>query len=164
MDSCESPRHRASTGMADRASGGRELLGYARGTVRSSGSIVASAKTATVGQPLTLTWTVSAGSTCTAASTSANTAWIASKAPFTGTVQTSGERTLTETVDGTVTYSMICTAPGTAAVSVSTSVVWIRSPVIATIPAPPASITAGEAVTVTRSFEARYEEGGELAA
>ena len=116
-----------------------------------AGSIVASSKTALVGQPLTLTWTISAGSTCTASSSSTNTKWSASKPPFTGTVPASGKRSLTETVDGTVTYALQCTAPGTANLNVSTSVVWTYPPVTATVSASATSITAGEAVTLTWS-------------
>ena len=121
------------------------------GSAPIAGSIVPSAKTATVGQPVTLTWTVSAGSTCTASSSSTNSAWTASNPPFTGTVPASGKQTLTETVNGTVTYALGCTAPGGETQSASTSVVWSWPPVTATISASPTSITAGEAVTLTWS-------------
>ena len=126
------------------------------------GSIVASAKTTTVGQPLVLTWTAAAGSVCSAKSTSTNAAWTASKPSFAGTVSASGEQTLTESVGGTVTYTLTCAAPGAATFNVSTSVLWSCPPVTATTAAPPASIAAGEAVTVTS--RPPDEEGGELAA
>lgn len=119
------------------------------GSATISGSIVASVKTATVGQSLSLTWNVSAGSTCTASSTSTNTAWTASKPPFMGTVPASGEQNLTENVAGTMTYALQCTAPGTGALGVSTSVVWTWPPVTVSISGSPTSITAGEAVTLT---------------
>jgi probable HAF family extracellular repeat protein len=111
--------------------------------------ISASGSTATVGQPATLTWTVSPGSTCTAASSSTNTAWTASNPPFTGTVAVSGKRTLTETVNGTVTYTLNCTAPGVAAVSASAAVVWNWPPVTLSISASPTTITAGHSTTIT---------------
>ncbi len=121
------------------------------GVASITAKISASSSTATVGQPLTLTWTVSAGSTCTAAGSSTNAAWTASNPPFTGTVPVSGKQTLTEIVNGTVTYTLNCTAPGVAAVSVSASVVWNWLPVTASISASPAAILAGQAVTVTWS-------------
>jgi probable HAF family extracellular repeat protein len=105
--------------------------------------ISASNSTATVGQPLTLTWTVSAGSTCTAASSTASTP------AFTGPVPVSGKQTLTETVAGTVTYQLNCTAPGVGAVSASASVVWNWPLVTATISASPTTITAGQSTTLT---------------
>jgi hypothetical protein len=132
-----------------------------RGRPTIFGSIVASAKTATVGQPLVLTWTASAGSICSANSSSTNTAWTASKPCFTGTVPASGKQLLTETVGGTVTYTLTCTAPRTATVNVSTSVFWSWPTVTATISASPGSITAGESDTVTSSLEPPDEEGGD---
>lgn len=132
-----------------------------RGRPTICGSIVASAKTATVGQPLILTWTASAGSICSANSSSTNTAWIASKPPFTGAVPASGEQILTETVGGTVTYTLTCTAPGTATVNVSTSVFWRWPPVTATISASPGSINAGEGDTVPWGLEPSDEEDGD---
>jgi probable HAF family extracellular repeat protein len=127
------------------------------GTGTGTASIVASAKTATVGQPLTLTWTASPGLDCGAMASSTNTMWIPGKPPFTGNlpvrVPVSGKQTLTETVDGTMTYTLACSVPGPTpnGVSVSASVVWSWAPVNATISASPTSITAGEAVTVTWS-------------
>jgi probable HAF family extracellular repeat protein len=111
--------------------------------------ISASSSTTTVGQPVTLTWTVSAGSTCTAASSSTNAGWTASNPPFTGTVPVSGKQTLTETVNGTVSYTLNCTAPGVAAVSVSTSVVWTWPAVTVSISASPTTIIAGKSTTLT---------------
>jgi probable HAF family extracellular repeat protein len=88
--------------------------------------ISASSSAATVGQPVTITWTVSAGSTCIAASSTASTP------AFTGAVPVSGKQTLTETEASTVT-TLSCTAPGVAAVNVSASVIWNWPPVTATI-------------------------------
>jgi probable HAF family extracellular repeat protein len=111
--------------------------------------ISAGSSAATLGQPLTLSWTVSAGSTCAAGSYSTNTAWTASNPPFTGTVPVSGRQTLTEIVNGTVTYTLNCTAPGVAAVSVSASVVWSWPTVTAALSASPTTITAGKSTTLT---------------
>jgi probable HAF family extracellular repeat protein len=110
--------------------------------------ISASSGTATVGQPVTLTWTVSPGATCTAASSSTNAKWTASNPPFAGTEPVSTQ-TLTETVNGTVTYTLNCTAPGVSAVSVSTSVVRAWPPVTLSIAASPTTITAGQSTTLT---------------
>jgi hypothetical protein len=127
------------------------------------GSIAASTKTATVGQPLTLTWTASAGSVCSANSRSTNTAWIASKPSFTGTVPVSGKQTLTETVGGTVTYTLTCSAPGARTVSVSTAVFWSWPTASATLPASRPSIPTGRGETV-KSLETPDIPGGERAA
>jgi hypothetical protein len=143
---CKVSRYR---GMGE----GMNHLVALRGRARIYGSIAASTKTATVGQPLVLTWTASAGSICFAYSTSTNTAWIASKPPFTGAVPASGKQILTETMGGTVTYTLTCTAPGAQTVHVSTSVFWRRPPVAAPVSASRASTTAGEAVTVEVSLE-----------
>jgi probable HAF family extracellular repeat protein len=105
--------------------------------------ISASSSTATVGQPITLTWTVSAGATCIASSSTAGTP------AFSGAVPVSGKQTLTEAVNGTVTYQLNCTAPGVAAVSASASVVWNWPLVTATISASPTTITAGKSTTLT---------------
>jgi probable HAF family extracellular repeat protein len=137
------------TGAMTVPSGGVSYSVALSGSATVSGSIVAGAKTATVGQPLTLIWTVSAGSTCTASAFSANTAWTTSRPPFTGTVPASGKQTLTETVAGTVTYTLSCTAPGTTSVFLSTSVVWSWPPVSATISASPTTIIAGQSTTLT---------------
>jgi hypothetical protein len=111
--------------------------------------IAASSSTATVGQPLTLSWTASAGATCTAASSSTNATWAGSKPPFMGNEAVSGSQTLTETMNGTVTYTLKCTAPGVAAVDVSASVVWNWPSVTATVSASPTAITAGTSTTLT---------------
>jgi probable HAF family extracellular repeat protein len=111
--------------------------------------ISASGGMATVGQPITLTWAASAGSTCAAASSSTNTAWTASNPPFTGTVPVSGKQTLTEIVNGTVTYTLNCTAPGVAAASVSASVAWSWPTVTAALSASPTTIIAGKSTTLT---------------
>ena len=105
--------------------------------------ISASSSTATVGQPLILTWTVSAGSNCTAASSNTSTP------AFSGPIPVSGKQTLTETAAGTVTYQLNCTAPGVTAVSASASVVWNWPLVTATISASPTTITAGQTTTLT---------------
>jgi probable HAF family extracellular repeat protein len=111
--------------------------------------ITASSGTATVGQPVTLAWTVSPGSTCVAASSSTNTAWTASKPPFAGNEAANGKQTLTESLNGTVDYILACKAPGVAEVDVSASVVWTWPPVTISIAASPTTITAGQSTTIT---------------
>jgi probable HAF family extracellular repeat protein len=142
----------ATTGAVTVPSAGVNYSVALGGSATISGSLVASAKAVTVGQPLILTWKASAGSICIATSSSTNTAWTASKPPFTGSVPASGQRTLTETVDGTVTYAFICSVPGTngsSVVNASTSVVWTWPAVTATIAASPTTITAGQSTTLT---------------
>lgn len=147
---------------ADRAIGAGVIhLVALSGKATIYGSIVASTKAATVGQPLLLAWTTSAGAVCSAKSSSTNAGWTASKPSFTGTVPASGEQILTETVGGTVTYTLTCTAPGAAPVKLSTSVFWSWRPVTATISASPAPITAGEAVTATSGVRLPHEEGSD---
>jgi probable HAF family extracellular repeat protein len=119
------------------------------GTGTIDANVTAGSSTATVGQPLTLTWTVTAGSTCTASSASTNPAWTASKPPFAGKVPLSGKQTLTETVDGTMYYVLNCTAPGVPTVNVGPKVVWAWPAVTATISASPTTITAGQSTTLT---------------
>jgi probable HAF family extracellular repeat protein len=138
----------ALTGALTIPSAGANYQVALSGAAPITAKISASGSTATVGQPITLTWTVSPGSTCTAASSSTNAKWTASNPPFTGTVPVSGNQTLTETVNGTVTYTLNCTAPGVTAVSVSVSVVWSWPPVTTTISASPTTIIAGKSTTL----------------
>jgi probable HAF family extracellular repeat protein len=101
--------------------------------------ISASTDTATVGAPVTLTWAVSPGSTCVAAS---------SNPDFTGSVAVTGKQTVTETVAGTENYTLNCTGPGVAAVTVSTSVTWSWPPVTLSVSASPSTIAAGQSTTI----------------
>jgi probable HAF family extracellular repeat protein len=139
----------ALTGALTIPAGGANYQVPLSGVAPITAKISASSATATVGQPVTLTWTVSPGSTCTAASSSTNAKWTASNPPFTGNVSVSGTRTLTEIVNGTATYTLNCTAPGVAAATVSASVVWNWPPVTISISASPTTIIAGQSTTIT---------------
>jgi probable HAF family extracellular repeat protein len=137
------------TGALTIPSGGANYQVPLSGVAPITAKISASSSTALVGQPVTLTWAVSAGSTCSAGSSSTNTAWTSSKPRFTGTVPASGKQPLTEIVAGDMNYFLACTAPGVATVNVSTSVVWDWLPVTASISASPTTITAGQSTTLT---------------
>jgi probable HAF family extracellular repeat protein len=112
------------------------------GTAPIAASIKASAATQTVGQRITLTWTSSPGSTCSASSTSDS---------FNGSIAASGSQMLTETTAGTDNYQISCTAPGGTGVNAGTSVVWTWPTVSASLSASPTSITAGQSITLTWS-------------
>jgi len=119
-------------------------------TVSLSGSapvrpvINASAASAIVGQPITLTWTSAPGSTCQAQSDSASSPWN-------GSVPSSGTRTLQEAAAGTVSYSLRCSADGTSDTSANTSVTWSWPPVEISFSADPTTITTGQTTTLTWS-------------
>jgi hypothetical protein len=132
------------TGVLTIPAGGANYQVPLSGVAPITAKISASSSTVTVGQPLTLTWAVSAGSSCTVTSSSTNT-----NPPFTGTVSVSGKQVLTESANGTVTYTLNCTAAGVSSVNVSTSVIWNWPLVTATIAASPTTITAGKSTTLT---------------
>jgi hypothetical protein len=69
---------------------------------------------------------------------------------------------LTETVGGTVTYTVACSAPGSATVNVSTTVLWSWPPVTATVSASQKSTEGDSAVRSSETSE--DEEGHDLAA
>jgi hypothetical protein len=105
----------------------------AQHTVALSGSapvtatISASVSTATIGQPLTLTWNASPGATCEAQSSGANSRWS-------GSVATSGTQTFTESVPGAFSYSLSCSATGVSDASATASVSWSSPPPAASAP------------------------------
>lgn len=67
-------------------------------------SLSATPTTPTPGQPFTITWTASPGSTCQSSGGSANDGWVATTA--------SGSVSVTETKPGAYTYDLTCTAGG----------------------------------------------------
>lgn len=97
-------------------------------------SISVSSTTATVGEPVMLTWTASGGAACTATGGSAADGW-------TGTVPDSGSRAVTESTGGTYTYGISCTAASQTEAAKATPVV-VSSLVGA---APPPSRSGGGA-------------------
>jgi hypothetical protein len=119
------------------------------GVVPIAATVSASSAAATVGQAITVSWTASPSATCTAVSSSTNGEWTASSPPFTGPAASNGSQTLTETINGTVTYKLICDAPGVAEARRSAAVVWSWPPVTVSISASPATITAGQSTTLT---------------
>jgi probable HAF family extracellular repeat protein len=140
----------ASTGTLTVSSAGVSYSVALTGSGTIVESIAASAKAAFVGQSITLTWTASAGATCSTTSSSTNPAWTASKPTFdTLNAPASGTQTLTETVSGTVTYTLACNASGMATQQVSTSVVWTLAPLTVSISASPTTITAGQSTTLS---------------
>jgi hypothetical protein len=95
----------------------------------------------TVGTSVTLTWTVSAGATCTATGGSSTDGWI-------GTVAVSGTQSVAESSGGSYVYGLSCTSgsqSGTGQVSV-----LVNWPIVsASLTALPASFTAGNSITLT---------------
>lgn len=114
------------------------------GSAPVSSTINASAASATVGQPITLTWSSSPGVTCQAQSDSASSPWTGSVAP-------AGAKTLTESAAGSVSYSLRCSAGGMPDVAVDTSVSWSWPPVDGSFSANPTAITTGQTTTLTWS-------------
>jgi hypothetical protein len=137
------------TGTLTIPSGGANYEVPLSGVAPITVTISPSSGTGTVGQPVTITWTASAGSTCTASSFSTNSKWTASSPPFSGTVPATGKQTLTETVNGTVTYYLGCIGPGVAPANASTSVIWSWPAVTVAISASPTTINAGQSTTLT---------------
>jgi probable HAF family extracellular repeat protein len=77
------------------------------GTAPITISLSASPVSPTAGQPFTITWTATAGSTCQSSGGTANDGWHATTA--------SGSVTVTEAAAGTDTYTMTCTAGAVSA-------------------------------------------------
>jgi hypothetical protein len=104
-------------------------------------TISSSAPSVTVGAPVKLTWSVSAGATCTATGGSSSDGWI-------GTVAVSGTQSVTETSGGGYIYGLSCTSGSQSAKGqVSVLVNW---PVVsASLTASPVSFTAGNSITLT---------------
>jgi hypothetical protein len=109
-----------------------------------SATINANTTMATVGQPLTLDWVASSGATCQAQSGSPTSPWS-------GSVPSSGTRTLTESAPGTVSYSLSCSATGVSDTSAVVSVLWSWPPVDVTLSAMPTTIAADQTTSITWS-------------
>jgi lysyl endopeptidase len=104
-------------------------------------SLQASSAALTVGVPTTLSWTSSA-TTCTASGGAAGDGWS-------GTLPSSGQRTVTETTSGSYTYTLTCTASGTP--SVTQSVVVNYSAKFATLIfrfEVPSTLRVGQSITL----------------
>jgi len=132
----------ALTGALTIPAGGAGYQVPLSGVAPITATLSASKSTATVGMSLTITWTSSPGSTCTAADSSSNPA-------FNGSIPPNGSKMLTETSMGTVNYGTHCTAPGVPEVDPVTTVVWNWPAVTATLGASPTTITAGQSTTLT---------------
>jgi len=132
----------ALTGGLTLSSAGANYVIKLSGVAPITATISVSASAAAVGTKITLTWTSSPGSTCTAADDSLNPA-------FNGNIAPSGSVMLTEAAAGTVHYGTHCTATGTPDADPVTSVVWTWPPVTATITASPTTITSGQSTTLT---------------
>ncbi len=118
-------------------------------TVQLSGSapveatISANTTAATVGEPLTLTWSSSAGATCDAQSDVPGSPWI-------GNITSSGTRTFTESTAASIAYSIRCGVSGAAGdASAATSVTWSWPPVEVTLSATPTTIEVGQSTSIT---------------
>jgi hypothetical protein len=81
----------------------------------------------TAGQPFTITWTASPGSTCQSSGGSANDGWSATTA--------SGSASVTETAAATYTYDLMCTA-GSESTAQSLNVTVASPPPVAKPPSP----------------------------
>ncbi len=98
-------------------SGGGDYVAALSGTAMGTVTISASSGTATVGMSITLTWTASPGSTCSASSSSMTSPWS-------GSIALNGTATVNATAASSDTYTIHCTAPGAAEVDKSVSVTW----------------------------------------
>jgi hypothetical protein len=119
-------------------------------TVPLSGSAPVSAQmsatltTATVGQPVTLTWSSTPGSTCQAQGDGTNSPWS-------GSVPSTGTRTFTESTAGSVSYLLLCSARAVSDTSVAVPLIWSWPPVDVTFSAMPATVAAGQTLSLNWS-------------
>jgi probable HAF family extracellular repeat protein len=104
-------------------------------------TLATSAASTTVGKPVTLTWTLSPGTSCTKTGGSSADGW-------TGTTAASGSQTVAEAAAGTFSYGLTCTA-GPQTGSSQTTVVVAWPPLTVTLTASPTTITAGSSTTLT---------------
>jgi hypothetical protein len=126
------------TGVLTLASGGTSYTANLTGTGTIGVALTASAPTATVGTPVTLTWTAP-GTTCTATGGSTADGW-------TGNLPGGGSKAVTETTVGSYTYGITCTAGGqTANAQVTVSV---GQPTV-NLGAAPTSVSFGNPTTLT---------------
>jgi hypothetical protein len=99
----------------------------------------------TLGQSVTLTWSSTNATTCTASSTPAESDW-------TGAKTTSGSQSATPGATGTETYTLTCSgAGGNAMASVSVPVNGPAAPTVTLTVAPTTPITLGQSMTLTWS-------------
>jgi probable HAF family extracellular repeat protein len=113
------------------------------GTAPIAAAISASPTTVTTGMPIKLTWTLSAGTTCTATGGQAGDGW-------TGTITASGSRSVTETTAGTYTYGLSCAA-GSQSAAPMTKVTVNWPPITVNVSASPTTFAAGQSTTLTWS-------------
>lgn len=126
------------TGVLTLASGGTSYTANLTGTGTISVALTASASTAAVGTPVTLTWTAP-GTTCTATGGSTVDGW-------TGNLPGSGSKSVTETTVGKYTYGITCTGGGQTAnaqVTVSAGQSTVN------LGAAPTTLSFGQATTLT---------------
>lgn len=103
-------------------------------------SVTASATTVTVGVPITLSWASTSLATCDAIGGATGDGWS-------GSIATSGTRSVTETAPGQFTYTVQCTVAG---ISVQAQAVVTDTPgPTTTLTASATSITTGQPVTLT---------------
>jgi probable HAF family extracellular repeat protein len=111
------------------------------GTAPIAVTLASSAASTTVGKPVTLTWTLSPGTSCTKAGGSSADGW-------TGTTSASGSQSVAEAAAGTFHYALTCTAGSQSGSSQATvGVAWPALTVSLT--ASPATITSGNSTTLT---------------
>ncbi len=126
------------TGVLTLTSGGTSYTVNLTGTGAISLALTASASTAAVGTPVTLTWTAP-GTTCTPTGGSTTDGW-------TGNLPGSGSLPVTETTVGKYTYGITCTGGGqTANAQVAVSV---GQPTV-NLGAAPTTLSFGQATTLT---------------
>jgi probable HAF family extracellular repeat protein len=97
-------------------------------------TLAASATTAETGKPITLTWTLSGGTTCSD--------WAGN------TVTASGQATVTQSTAGSQGYQLDCMA-GSETANPYVEVTYTWPPVTVSISAAPAAITAGQSTQLT---------------
>jgi hypothetical protein len=107
-------------------------------------SISASATTATTASGVTLRWTAAAGAACTATGGDAADGW-------TGSVPTSGSRSVKEAAPGTYTYGISCTAGPQTQTAQAAAVTVSWAPVTVTLTAAPTTLYTGQSTTLTWS-------------
>jgi Galactose oxidase, central domain len=93
--------------------------GGTKGTPVPIVNIVASSKTIVLGQPVTVSWTSSYATSCTASATPAESDWSGSEVA-------NGSQSVKPASEGTVTYTIVCTgaggsAPGSASVTATSN-------------------------------------------
>jgi hypothetical protein len=101
--------------------------------------LTANSKSVTVGVAVSLSWSSTAGATCTASGGISGDNW-------TGPLAASGSQSVSETSTGNYTYVLTCIAQGVSATAAVTVAVTLPS---VTLSATPTSITVGQSVTLT---------------